>query len=65
MVCPLQAVFWVETKSKTLEEIDALFEGHKHSNVPDVESVRKGREKVDVGTVEQEIEVEVGHVKLG
>lgn len=48
----IQAVFWVETKGKTLEEIDAIFEGHKHSSVPDVELVRRGVATVDVGLVE-------------
>ena len=27
--------YWVETKDKTLEEIDAVFEGQKHSDVMD------------------------------
>jgi len=44
-----QAVFWVETKGRTLEEVDALFEGSKHSTVPDVEAVRKGQERIDMG----------------
>jgi len=39
--------FWVETKGKTLEEIDELMEGEKHSNVPDLELIRKG--EVDAG----------------
>ncbi|KAK0659866.1 Lactose permease [Lasiodiplodia hormozganensis] len=30
---------WVETKGKTLEEIDAIFDGHKHSDVPDIEQI--------------------------
>lgn len=51
--------WWVETKGKTLEEIDALFEGEKHSSVPDVEMVRKGREQIDAKAVEQEISIEV------
>ncbi|KAK8116602.1 uncharacterized protein PG998_004883 [Apiospora kogelbergensis] len=51
----LIAVFWVETKGKTLEEIDAIFEGHKHSSVPDVELVRKGEAVVDVKLVEGEM----------
>lgn len=42
-----QAIFWVETKGKTLEEIDAIFEGQKHSLVPDVELVRTGRVTFD------------------
>ncbi|PQE19802.1 General substrate transporter protein [Rutstroemia sp. NJR-2017a WRK4] len=39
--------YWVETKGKTLEEIDEVFEGVKHSNVPDLEDVLQG--KVDLG----------------
>lgn len=50
-----QAVFWVETKGKSLEEIDAIFEGEKHSSVPDIEMVRRGKEQVDVGVVEEEL----------
>ncbi|OAQ70922.2 major facilitator superfamily domain, general substrate transporter [Pochonia chlamydosporia 170] len=52
----LIAVFWVETKGKTLEEIDALFEGKKRSNVPNVEDVRKGRETVDVVQIEKQLQ---------
>jgi hypothetical protein len=46
----------VETKGRTLEEVDALFEGEKHSSVPDVELVRRGEKTLDVGAVEQELE---------
>lgn len=53
----LIAVYWVETKGKTLEEIDAIFEGEKHSSVPDVETVRKGEATVDVAVLEQEVAV--------
>lgn len=31
--------YWVETKGKTLEEIDELFEGTKHSDAPDLERI--------------------------
>ncbi|OKL63982.1 hypothetical protein UA08_00454 [Talaromyces atroroseus] len=55
----LIAVYWVETKGKTLEEIDAIFEGEKHSSVPDVELVRQGKETIDIGEVEQQIVAEV------
>ncbi|KAI8627116.1 putative hexose carrier protein [Xylariaceae sp. FL1651] len=55
-IAVLIAVFWVETKGKTLEEIDAIFEGHKHSSVPDVEKVRRGDEKVDVDVVEHQLQ---------
>lgn len=48
----MQVVYWVETKGRTLEEIDAIFEGQKHSAVPDVEEVRKGEKTIDPETVE-------------
>jgi len=54
-----KAVFWVETKGKTLEEIDALFEGEKHSSVPDVELVRQGKAQLDVGAVNVEVEEKI------
>ena len=65
VIVVLIAVYWVETKGKTLEEIDALFEGHKHSNVPDVEAVRQGKENIDVDGVEKELESTVETVKVG
>ena len=43
--------------------MDAIFEGHKHSTVPDVELVRTGKEKLDVGAVEQELEKETVEMK--
>lgn len=66
---------WVETKGKTLEEIDAIFDGHKHSEVPDVEQVLHGEVAASViesvepsggsmGGVE-EVEVSVGKGKEG
>jgi hypothetical protein len=54
-----KAVFWVETKGKTLEEIDAFFEGEKHSSVPDVELVRQGKAQVDVGAINVEVEEKI------
>lgn len=59
-----KAVFWVETKGKTLEEIDEIFEGEKHSNVPDVEMVRKWKVNIDVGVIDQELHEEVETVKM-
>jgi hypothetical protein len=47
-------VYWVETKGRTLEEIDAIFEGQKHSSVPDVETVRKGEATIDLVGLERE-----------
>jgi Sugar (and other) transporter len=35
------AYAFVETKGKTLEEIDAIFDGAKHSDVPDLEDLRQ------------------------
>ncbi|KAG6358177.1 hypothetical protein INS49_014061 [Diaporthe citri] len=51
----LIAIFWIETKGKTLEEIDAIFEGEKHSTVPDVEKVRRGEETMKVEAVEESL----------
>lgn len=53
----------METKGKTLEEIDAIFEGEKHSNVPDVEMVRRGEAHIDVGSIKKQIEAEVVQAK--
>ncbi|TDZ10335.1 Lactose permease [Colletotrichum sidae] len=36
--------YWVEVMGKTLEEIDALFDGRKHTNTPDMEAILAGRE---------------------
>lgn len=47
-------VYWVETKGKTLEEIDAIFEGEKHSTVPDVEEVQQGHKTITLEAVEKE-----------
>lgn len=63
IVIALIAVYWVETKGKTLEEIDAIFEGHKHSDVPDVEQIRTGKQVLDVEGVEQALETEVINMK--
>ena len=60
---PPEAYYWVETKGLTLEEVDAIFEGHKHSNVPDVELVRTGKETLNVKAVEQELEKETVEMK--
>ncbi|RDW95043.1 hypothetical protein BP5796_00806 [Coleophoma crateriformis] len=37
---------WIETRGKTMEEIDRLIDGEKHSDVPDLEVVVQG--KIDV-----------------
>lgn len=54
----MKAYYWVETKGKTLEEIDAIFEGEKHSDVPDVEAIRLGKAQIDIGMVERELDAE-------
>lgn len=38
----------METKGKTLEEIDVLFDGEKHSDVPDVDTVLKSRQDFEI-----------------
>ena len=45
--------YWVETKGKTLEEIDEVIEGVKHSDVPDLENIMKGKE--DMGDINIEV----------
>ncbi|KAL5314270.1 hypothetical protein ACEPPN_018695 [Leptodophora sp. 'Broadleaf-Isolate-01'] len=39
--------FWVETKGKTLEEIDEVLDGEKHTSVPDLEDILRGKADVD------------------
>ncbi|RFU27656.1 hypothetical protein B7463_g8683, partial [Scytalidium lignicola] len=36
-------LYWVETKGKTLEEVDELIDGEKHSDVPDLEVIMAGK----------------------
>lgn len=43
-------VFWVETKGKTLEEIDEIMDGKKHSDVPDVDDVTNGKGNLQIAT---------------
>jgi hypothetical protein len=38
------AYYWIETKDKTLEEIDEAIVGEKHSDVPDLEKIILGKE---------------------
>lgn len=40
------AWYWVETKGRTLEEIDEVLDGVKHSDAPDLDAVARG--KVDI-----------------
>jgi MFS family permease len=41
-------VYWVETKDKTLEEMDELLDGEKHSDAPNVVDVMTGRVAVSI-----------------
>jgi MFS family permease len=43
--------YWVETQGKSLEEIDEIFEGVKHSSVPDLKDIEK--EGIAVSEVEE------------
>ncbi len=42
-----------------MEEIDALFEGEKHSSVPDIELIHKGAEKIDTAAIEEQLIAEL------
>ncbi|KAF2252884.1 general substrate transporter [Trematosphaeria pertusa] len=42
---------WVETRGLTLEEVDVIFDGVKHSDVPDLEAVKEGK-KLDLDVFE-------------
>ncbi|KAK5123277.1 hypothetical protein LTR85_002707 [Meristemomyces frigidus] len=58
---------WVETKGMTLEEVDACFDGEKHSSVPDLKNVQKLKTEVIVGESmsEQGVETQVVLPGLG
>jgi hypothetical protein len=49
----------VETKGKTLEEIDAIFEGEKHSSVPDIEILQRGEKELDIDLVEEQLKADL------
>ncbi|KAI9660937.1 MAG: hypothetical protein M1821_009264 [Bathelium mastoideum] len=51
VIVGLLAYYWVETKGKTLEEIDQVLEGTKHSDVPDLEMIYKGKEEMSASVV--------------
>jgi hypothetical protein len=57
-------ILLLETKGKTVEEIDVIFDGEKHSSVPDVEMVRRGKDQIDVKATEGQIEQDVTTVKV-
>jgi sugar porter (SP) family MFS transporter len=54
---------WVETRGLTLEEVDKVFDGVKHSNVPDLEDIKAGKYDVtetisNVHITHQQVDVE-------
>ncbi|KAF2847608.1 general substrate transporter [Plenodomus tracheiphilus IPT5] len=54
---------WVETRGLTLEEVDRVFDGIKHSNVPDLEAVKNGeKDDLDIidGTQVTQQQIDVG-----
>ncbi|OKP13941.1 hypothetical protein PENSUB_348 [Penicillium subrubescens] len=59
------AYYWVETKGKTLEEIDALFEGEKHSSVPNIELLRRGEKELDADLVKEQLNADIQLAKVG
>jgi hypothetical protein len=44
--------YWVDTKGLTLEEIDVKFDGMKHSSVPNLADLMKGKVDFDIEGVE-------------
>lgn len=45
-------IFWVETKNKTLEEIDEIFDGVKHSSAPDLQALNEKQRAMQVDVTE-------------
>jgi hypothetical protein len=41
-------VFWVETRGLTLEEVDRVFDGVKHSDVPDLKDLQEGKAEIEL-----------------
>jgi len=54
--------YWVETKGKTLEEIDEKLDVVKHSDVPDLDDILRGEE--DLGDILVEDGGNVGRVEV-
>lgn len=55
----------METKGKTLEEIDALFGGEKHSSVPDIEVLRRGEKVLDTELIKEQLNSVLAVVNVG
>ncbi|KAF8956841.1 MFS sugar transporter-like protein [Flammula alnicola] len=43
VIIGLMAWYWVETKGTSLEEVDRVIDGEKHSDVPDLKMIAKGK----------------------
>lgn len=56
LVIVIIAVFWVGTKGKSLEELDVIFEGERHSDAPELVLVYRGEATVSTGEPEQTVE---------
>ncbi|KAF9067333.1 sugar transporter [Rhodocollybia butyracea] len=41
--------YWIETKGKTLEEIDELIDGDRHTDVPDLARIIRGEKEIQFG----------------
>ncbi|KAK4243565.1 general substrate transporter [Corynascus novoguineensis] len=53
IVLLIVVLFWVETKGKTLEEIDAIFDGGQCLNSPDIEEICRGEKTISTVGVEK------------
>ena len=49
--------YWVETRGLTLEEVDKVFEGEKHSDVPDLKAVLDGEIELSAGVLKKEMSI--------
>ncbi|KAF8155794.1 MFS sugar transporter-like protein [Crassisporium funariophilum] len=54
VIIGLIAWYWVETKGTSLEEVDRVIDGEKHSDVPDLEKIVKGEAKIEAEIFYQE-----------
>jgi len=61
IVLALVWIFWVETSGKTLEELDEVLDGVKHTDVPDLEKIYQGKEGLREEVAEAVRTKSVGH----
>ena len=59
IIVGILAWYWIETKGRTLEEIDEVLEGAKHSDVPDLEMIYKGKEEVGAAVAAEIKELQI------